>query len=252
MTWGARAADWLASEQQHLPIYEEALARTGLDPGDQVLDVGCGAGVFLGLVAERGGVPHGIDNAPELLDLARGRLPGADLRDAEMTSLPHTESSFDLVTGFTSFFLAADIVATLREAARVAKPGAPVFIQAWGNPERCELEPMKRIARPFMPPPPATGRTHEPLWKPVVLENLAREAGLEPRDAFDFAFPYEYADGKSLGRLLMAPMGVGALIGPDREPEVRAEIVSAGAPFRAADGSYRVNNEYRCLIARAS
>jgi hypothetical protein len=35
------------------------------------------------------------------------------------------------VTGFNSFFFANDMVAALREAGRVAKPGAPVVIQVW-------------------------------------------------------------------------------------------------------------------------
>jgi hypothetical protein len=46
-----------------------------------------------------------------------------------------------------SFFFANDVVAAMREAGRVAKPGAPVVIQAWGAHERCDLEAMKQIAR---------------------------------------------------------------------------------------------------------
>jgi ubiquinone/menaquinone biosynthesis C-methylase UbiE len=50
-----------------------------------------------------------------------------------MEALPYADDAFDLVTGFTSFFFANDIVAALREAARVAKPAGPVVIQVWGR-----------------------------------------------------------------------------------------------------------------------
>src|SRR5689334_19395724 len=100
--WGARPADWALSEDQQLPTYAAALDRTGLEPGARVLDIGCGAGACLGLVAERGGVPHGIDASEALITFARTRLPHADLRSGEMESLPWDDDSFDLVTGFNS------------------------------------------------------------------------------------------------------------------------------------------------------
>lgn len=252
MSWGARAADWLANEEQHRPIYEEALARVGLTAGERVLDVGCGAGVFLGMVSEQGAEPHGVDSASELLELARDRVPDADLREGDMEALPFASDAFDLVTGFTSFFLCPDIVVALREAGRVARPGSPVFIQAWGDPQRCQLEGTKAIVRPFFPPPPTQRRSHPPLWQPGALEELASAAGLEPEPAFDFSFAYEYADEDTLCRALLAPMGVAELIGPEREPAVCAQIVEAMSPYRSADGAYKVENEYRCLIARAS
>jgi ubiquinone/menaquinone biosynthesis C-methylase UbiE len=45
-----------------------------------------------------------------------------------MESLPYHDDAFDLVTGFTSFFFANDMIAALREVGRVAKPGAPVVV----------------------------------------------------------------------------------------------------------------------------
>src|ERR671923_2776696 len=133
--WGARADDWARTEEQQLPAYAEALRRVGLEPGDRVLDVGCGTGVFLGLVAERGAKPCGIDASEALLELARRRVPGADLRMGDMQFLPYGDDGFALVTGFTSFFFAADLVAALREAGRVARPAAPGGGQGWGPPE---------------------------------------------------------------------------------------------------------------------
>ena len=65
----------------------------------------------------------GIDAAEGLLALARARVRGRDLRLGDMQALPFDDDSFDVVTGFTSFFFADDIVAALREAGRVARPG---------------------------------------------------------------------------------------------------------------------------------
>src|SRR5437667_11815738 len=94
--WGARPADWALSEDRQRPTYEAALERTGLEPGQHVLDVGCGAGAFLGLVADRGGVPHGVDASEALIAFARSRLPDADLRVGEMEDLPWEDGAFDL------------------------------------------------------------------------------------------------------------------------------------------------------------
>ena len=66
--WGARPEDWAISEDQQLPTYEEALRHVGLEPGERVLDVGCGVGTFLRLVAERGGEPFGIDASERLIE----------------------------------------------------------------------------------------------------------------------------------------------------------------------------------------
>lgn len=105
--------------------------------------------VFLRLVADRGAEAFGIDASEALIELARSRVPGADLRVGDMESLPYDDDTLDLVTGFTLFFFANDMVAALREAGRVAKPGASVVIQVRGAHERCSLEAMKEIARPY-------------------------------------------------------------------------------------------------------
>jgi SAM-dependent methyltransferase len=249
--WGARADDWAPTEEQQIPGYEEAIMRVGLDAGQRVLDIGCGTGVFLRLAAERGALPFGIDASEALLELARNRVPDAELRLGDMQFLPYGGDSFDLVTGFTSFFFAADLVAALREAGRVAKPGAPVVIQVWGPPERCDLEAMKAIVRPFLPSPPRAVPSPPPLWKPGILEEIATEAGLTPGVAFDFSFAYEYPDDRTLGRMLVAPAGIASLIGPEREEAIRAQIVEVLAPYRTAEGGYRLHNEFHYLVATA-
>ena len=131
-----------------------------------MLEVGCGSGVFLRAAADRGAEVYGLDASESLLELARARVPEADLRHGDMQFLPYEDDSFDVVAGFNSFFFAADMVAALREAGRVAKPGAPVVIQVWGRPERCALHAMKDAMGRFLPPPDPDAPRGTSLWQP--------------------------------------------------------------------------------------
>jgi SAM-dependent methyltransferase len=249
--WGARPDDWAYSEEQQVPTYEAALGRVEVGPGQPVLDIGCGVGVFLGLVADRGAQPFGIDASESLVAAARERLPDAELRVGDMESLPYEDDSFELVTGFNSFFFATDMVVALREAGRVAKPGAPVVIQVWGPHERNDLEAVKVILRPYFPPRPADAPPEPDYSRPGVLEELATRAGLTPEASFDTSWAFEFDDDESLGRAMLAPAGIATLVGPEREPEVKMAIVEGLARYRTPDGVYRLQNEYHYVLARA-
>jgi SAM-dependent methyltransferase len=249
--WGARAADWALSEDQQVPTYEEALRRVDLHPGDAVLDIGCGAGTFLRLVAQRGARPFGLDASEQLVALARERVPGADVRVGDMEALPYEDDTFDLVTGFNSFFFADDFAGALREARRVATPGAPVVIQVWGPHERNDLEAMKEVARPFLPPRPADAPAEPDYAEPGVLEELATGAGLTPEASFDASWSYEFSDEEELRRALVAPAGIAVIAGTEREQALGDAIVAGLARHRGADGRYRLQNEFHYLIARA-
>jgi hypothetical protein len=105
--------------------------------------------------------------------------------------------------------------------------------------------------RPFLPGPPRDAPAPPPLWRPGVLEEMASEAGLVPGVAFDFSFAYQYPDEQTLSRLLVAAAGIAKLVGPEREDDIRAQIVDALAPYRTEQAGYRLNNEFHYLVATA-
>jgi SAM-dependent methyltransferase len=248
--WGARPADWALSEDQQTPTYEAVLERVPLEPGQLVLDVGCGVGSFLRLVSDRGGRAFGLDASEALIEFARERLPEADLRVGEMEALPYHDDSFDLVTGFNSFFFANDIAAAVREAGRVARPGAPVVIQVWGPHSNNDLEAMKAVARPFFPPRPAEAPPEPDYSAPGVLEEIATQAGLTPEQAFDTRWAFEFPDDETMTRALLAPAGLAVMV-EEREREFKQALVDGLAHYRTGKGDYRLSNTYHCLIARA-
>jgi SAM-dependent methyltransferase len=249
--WGARAAAWAEQEAQETPRYEAAIERVGITPGQDVLEVGCGSGVFLEMAATRGARVFGLDAAEALIEIARERLPDADLRVGDLQFLPWEDDRFDLVAGFNAFFFAADMTAALREAGRVAKPGAPVVIQVWGRPERCDLTPMLHAVRPLRPAPPPGAPPPTPLWVPGTLERIAAEAGLTPQAEFDRTTTLVYPDEPTLVRTLLSPGGVVEAIEASGEQPVADAIVDSLAPYRTTGGGYRLENEWHYLIASA-
>jgi SAM-dependent methyltransferase len=255
--WGARARDWGEVMEGPtgwgIPVYRHVHARVGVGPGVSLLDVGCGAGRSCRMAADLGATVAGLDATRELLEIARGRTPGGDFRLGDMEDLPWPDGAFDVVTGFNSFFIAADMVAALREARRVARPGGRVAMTVFGRPERCGSTAMFRaVARLLAGPPAGGGAPAGPaLHEEGVLEARTAEAGLALEEAGYLDFVETYPDLATLLRGVMAaaPMVRAArAVGGDAVGETLTE---AFRPFRTPSGAYALEEEVRYLVARA-
>jgi SAM-dependent methyltransferase len=250
--WGARAPDWAElQEPQSSPLYEHALRSLDVGQGTAVLDVGCGSGVFCRLAADAGARVTGIDATPALVEIARERVPDGDFRVGDLQFLPFADDTVDVVTGFNSFQYAADPVAALAEAKRVARPGGLVFVLVWGRQERTELAAILRALRPLLPPAPPDAPGPFALSEAGALEALVVRAGLAPIDDGYLDTPFEYADETSLLRANLAPGPATLAIRTSGEAAARAALLEACAPFRNTHGGYRIETEWRYVVARA-
>ena len=96
--------------------------------GDTVLDVATGTGaVARELIRQKGCAVVGVDVTPEMLAEARRRLgPGMRLVEASADCLPFPDESFDALTFTYLLRYVDDPAATLRELARVVRPGGTI------------------------------------------------------------------------------------------------------------------------------
>jgi SAM-dependent methyltransferase len=127
----ARAIEEIYSTPDVVEQRRTVLAALGLRAGERVLDIGVGPGYLAcGMAAAvgAGGLVHGIDVSPSMLEIARRRScgPGAapvELGAAEATSLPFPDASFDAAVSTQVYEYVADMEAALAEARRVLAPG---------------------------------------------------------------------------------------------------------------------------------
>jgi SAM-dependent methyltransferase len=267
--WGERAKDWADVLEGWngwgIPIYRHVLERISVGSNTNLLDVGCGAGRFCRIAADRGAQVAGIDATEPLLEIARERVLDGDFRVGEMEALPWADDSFDVVTGFNSFFIASDMVNALREVSRVARPGAGVAMTGFGRPDRCESTQVFAALRELVSPPPATepepapddggeapaGEAAPALHEEGGLESIAKQAGLTPQDGGYFEIVEEYPDLDTMlrGYLAAAPMWRAARMAG--EERVRETVSEALQSLVGPDGRPRLHDELRFLIAEA-
>ena len=113
-----------------------------INPGDSVLDVGCGTGevTLLAKTRAKDGKVYGIDPAPEMIDVARKKAArkklDVDFRVGVIESLPFPDSSLDVVTSsLMMHHLPEDLkVRGLAETYRVLKPGGRLLIADFMRP----------------------------------------------------------------------------------------------------------------------
>lgn len=137
------SADDSFSENIERPVIESL---AGNVDGQNMLDLGCGSGVYSLSFAGNGAEVTGLDLSPVMIELAsekaRERGLKLDLRVADISrTLPFDDDQFDIVFTATVLHYIEDLASFFREAARVLKPG--------GNLIASVLHP---VATAYFPP----------------------------------------------------------------------------------------------------
>src|SRR6478609_3818468 len=144
--WSAAAPSW----DQYADFVDERgtvvgaamLAAADVQPGDQVLELGCGPGGVGFSAAEIVGADGEVllsDVAPEMTAIAAERaarrgLRNVVIRELEMEHLDLPDASYDKVLCREALMLVADPTTAAREALRVLRPPGRAVFAVWGAP----------------------------------------------------------------------------------------------------------------------
>jgi ArsR family transcriptional regulator len=141
------AGEWDAIRSLHVAeeqVEAAMAAALGDAPIDRLIDIGTGTGRMLELFAPRATSALGIDRSSEMLRLARTKLSGqglanAELRQADLYALPMADDEADAAILHHVLHFAQQPGAAIREAARVLGNGGRLLIADFAPHDREEL-----------------------------------------------------------------------------------------------------------------
>jgi SAM-dependent methyltransferase len=190
---GAGGEAWLASlariERSITGFGEQALAAAAAQPGEDVIDIGCGTGsttLALGQAVGAGGMALGLDLSEPLIDVARRKSPPPQVTflvgDAAATRFEVARS--DLLFSRFGVMFFADPVAAFANLRRALKPTGRLAFVCWRpvleNP--WVMLPMK-AAQPHLPPAERPG-PEDPspfaFGDPARVTRILTAAGFTP------------------------------------------------------------------------
>src|SRR5215207_491943 len=234
----------------------DLLARVGVRPGHEVLDVATGTGNVALKAASRGADVVGLDLTHELLEVARRRAAraGVDVAwvEGDAEGLPFAGERFDRVLSVFGVQFAPRHEVAARELVRVCRPGGRIGLVNW-TPQG-QIGALLRLIGGMMPPLPAFA-SPPPLWG---SEEHVRALFADTPVELGFAYgnnPWRFASAEHYVALMETRYGPTVkarerLSAEGRWEECRREMLAIAAAYNeATDGSLLMQAEYLVVTA---
>ena len=157
-------------KRRYCTMVADQLRRTTPAPSARVLDVGCGLGLLMGVLEERGFATCGIDSQEEAIARARPNCAGELVRATADEELPFPAGTFDAVVMNDVIEHVADPAFSLEEAHRVLLPRGILFVATLNGHSISRWLMGKRWTWHLDP-------THRHIFTPRSLSASLRKAG---------------------------------------------------------------------------
>lgn len=183
---------------------QRLLELLSLEPGDRLLDVGCGTGAVAIPAAKQVG-PSGqvtaTDYSPGMVaeverEAKKRRLSNITCACMEAQNLEFPDNTFDALTCGLALFFFPDMKRALAEMRRVLVPGGKLGLSLWGKgaivpPWPILGEMIKEYGlRPVVPNPIA--------WKPPDIEPLLTSAGFSPIEVVEERYDLPFREASEV------------------------------------------------------
>jgi SAM-dependent methyltransferase len=238
----ARRADGYARHFVALTgrVVPDLLDAAGVGPGSRVVDLGSGPGHTAASAAERGARVVGLDVAPEMVAIARGRHPDLTFEVGDAQALPFPDASRDAVVGNFVVLHLGEPERAAAEAARVLAPGGAVALSTWDLPAANRfLGVVVEAITEVGTVPPADLPAGPPFFRfaeDAAFADLLTGAGFGDVRVRTVAFGHRFASTDALWQLMVEatvrtrPMLLG------QPEETRAAVERRAAPYVDGDG----------------
>lgn len=140
------------------------------DPGEVILDAGCGTGIFTADILETGARVVGLELSLTMLRRAQPKCGGQTFQSTvgDMQKLPFADASFHKAVSITAVEFIQDARVAIEELFRVTKPGGLIVVATLNS------------LSPWAPPREEAAKKGHPLFKNAVFRSPDEIKSLSP------------------------------------------------------------------------
>lgn len=252
VNWSVVADVW-EQEQEHTEQHTAALTAgvlqsLALQPGERVLELGCGTGALAQrLAAAVGTTGHVLasDVAAGMVEVARRSLahaPQLEVQqlDASSTGLP--DASFDAVVFVMGLMFLEQPAAAVAEIRRVLRPGGRAVVACWAGPEHnpwLSCVGMAAGMHGLLPGPPTGPGGLFSLAQPGVLSAVLAAGGLAGPEVAPVEVCFRFPDVETYLATtprMAAPLAAALAAQPDKQQAVLETAAQLAAAHLTPDG----------------
>ena len=259
--WNGDSGDRWAANLARLDLMLEdfgnaAIRAANAQPGEQILDIGCGSGTSTFPFAERvgpGGHVLGVDISEQLVEVARAAAPArvpVEFLCADAATAPLREGSFDLLFSRFGVMFFDDPVAAFTQMRRALKPGGRLAFVCWRGAQendwvRLPMAAIRNIVAPVPADPTAPGPFA--FGDRQRLADILAAAGFTAIDIAPFDTTISYGRGATREEAVDDALNMAFQVGPlaralaDQPDDIREKAaIAVRAAFAKRPGETSV------------